>query len=284
MTQAQQNALENADTLSRKRIAITGSSIGLTWAGSMTALYQVWYKNEELVAFHTFDDGANWLQMDKAGHVYTNYKISRLTGNMFKWAGMKDHSAALIGTGIGLGYQTTLEFFDGYSSGWGFSWYDMGANTLGGAIYLGQELAWGEERIIPKFSFHPTDYAELRPNILGSNFPEQLLKDYNGQTYWLSFNPTLFYKGSTFPKWLCLSFGYSADAKIVGDQEIYTDPAGKTYHSQREFLFSLDVDFSRLPVKRPWLKKVLDQLNYLKIPFPALILTNGKLFGSPFYF
>ena len=281
---AQKSVLENADSLSKKRTAIITGGIGLTWAGSMTGLYQVWYKNEDLGSFHTFDDCANWLQMDKAGHVYTNYKISRLTGNMYQWAGLKKSTAALIGTGIGLGYQTTLEFFDGYSPGWGFSWCDMGANALGGALYLGQELAWGEERFIPKFSFHTTEFAGLRPNVLGSNFSEQLLKDYNGQTYWLSFNPSLFFKETAVPKWVCLSFGYSVDAKIIGDQETYASPAGTTYLSQREFLFSLDIDFSRLPIKKPWLKKVVEQFNYLKVPFPALILSNGKLSGSAFYF
>lgn len=281
---AQKSVWENSDTQSVKRVGLISGSIGLTWVGSMTALYQVWYKNEDLGSFHTFDDCSNWLQMDKAGHVYTNYKISRLTGNLYQWTGVKKSTAALIGTGIGLGYQTTLEFFDGYSPGWGFSWCDMGANALGGALYLGQELAWGEERFIPKFSFHTTEFAGLRPNILGSNFSEQLLKDYNGQTYWLSFNPTLFMKGSSLPKWLCLSFGYSVNAKVVGDQETYTDPSGKTYLSQREFLLSLDIDFSRLPIRKPWLKKVVDQFNYLKVPFPTLILSNGKLSGSPFYF
>lgn len=284
VSHAQKNVLDNADTLSRKRVALISGSIGITWAGSMTGLYQVWYKNEDLGSFHTFDDCANWLQMDKAGHLYTNYKISRLTGNMYKWTGVKGKTAALIGAGIGLGYQTTLECFDGFSSGWGFSWCDMGANALGGTLYLGQELVWGEERFIPKFSFHTTEFAALRPNILGSNFPEQLLKDYNGQTYWLSFTPTLFMKNSSIPKWLCLSIGYSVNAKIVGDQETYTAPSGTTFLSKREFLLSLDIDFSRLPIKRPWLKKVVDQFNYLKVPFPALILSNGKLSGSALYF
>lgn len=281
---AQKSILENSDTLSRKRTAIITGGIGLTWAGSMTGLYQVWYKNEELGKFHSFDDCSNWLQMDKAGHLYTTYKISRLTGNMYKWAGLEPKKAALIGTGIGLGYQTTLEIFDGFSMGWGFSWCDMGANTLGGALYLGQELAWGEERFIPKFSFHPTEFAELRPNVLGSSFAEQLLKDYNGQTYWLSFNPSLFFEESGIPKWVCLSVGYSVNAKIVGDQEMYTDLSGTTYYAQREYLFSLDIDFSRIPVKKVWLRKLLDQFNYLKVPFPALILSNGKVSGSPFYF
>jgi hypothetical protein len=99
----------------------------------------------------------------------------------------------------------------------------------------------------------------------------------------LSFNPSLFYKNSSFPKWICLSLGYSADAKLVGDSDTYT--SGTTnYYAHREFLFSFDVDFSRLPIKKPWLKALVKQFNYLKVPFPALILSDGKVRASGIYF
>lgn len=281
----QTSFLTPADSLSKKRLIPISIGAGTAWAGSMVGLSQVWYKDYDKTSFHTFNDGANWLQMDKAGHVYTNYQISQFAGNLYKWSGMKSNNAAVIGTGIGLGFQTTLEIFDGYSSGWGFSWYDVASNALGAGIYLGQELAWKEQLFLLKFSYHPTEFAALRPEILGSNLQERFLKDYNGQTYWLSFNPFLFSKSSSFPKWICFSFGYSVNQKIVGDQETYVDPISLiSYSSQREFIFSLDIDFSRIPVQKKWLKTVLKQLNYLKIPFPALIIREGKLIGAPIYF
>ena len=52
-------------------------------------------------------------------------------------------------------------------------------------------------RIYPKFSFHRTDYAPLRPDVLGDGLAEEIFKDYNGQTYWLSFDMDKFIK---FPK------------------------------------------------------------------------------------
>lgn len=284
---AQSSFFEPSDTLLTKRLIPVSVGVAGTWAGSMIGLHEIWYKNVEKTAFHTFDDGKNWLQMDKAGHVYTGYKISELSGCLFKWSGMKPKNAALLGTGVGFGYQTTLEFLDAYSADWGFSWYDFGSNVLGCGLYLGQEMAWQEQRFLPKFSYHPTDFAQLRPSVLGSNFQERLLKDYNGQTYWLSFNPFLFSENSRVPKWICLSLGYSVNAKLVGDQETYTiisDTGPYTYYAQREWLLSLDIDFSRIPVKKPWLKTLLKQFNYLKVPFPTLILRDGKLHGSAFYF
>lgn len=284
---AQRNLFSPADSLHSKRVSAISIGLGSAWSGSMIGLHEVWYKNQEKSKFHTFNDGSNWLQMDKLGHVYTNYSISRLSGDLYKWSGMNNRKAAILGAGIGFGFQTTLEIFDAYNVDWGFSWYDVASNALGAGLYLGQELAWEEQRILLKFSYHPTEYAAIRPAVLGANFQERLLKDYNGQTYWLSFNPFLFSSDSKFPKWLCFSFGYSADAKLVGNKEIYTHSIGNehvTYISSRQFLASLDIDFSRIPAKKPWLKAVLKQLNYVKIPFPALLFQNGKLQGKALYF
>jgi hypothetical protein len=280
---AQEHFFIKSDSLNVKRIVITSSSVGTLWAGSIFALQQIWYSNVQKSNFHTFNDAKNWMQMDKAGHVYTANKLSLLSCELYEWSGMKPKKAALIGSCVGLGYQTSLELLDAYSADWGFSWADMTANAAGSLIYLGQELAWNEQRFHLKFSYHPTEYAAVRPEVLGTNFQERLLKDYNGQTYWLSFNPFLFSQQSSFPKWICLSLGYSANAKLVGDSDTYTQGT-TTYLAKREFLLSLDVDFSRLPIKKPWLKALVKQFNYIKIPFPALLMSDGKLRASGIYF
>ncbi|MEN9997354.1 MAG: hypothetical protein RI922_344 [Bacteroidota bacterium] len=280
---AQENFFTKSNSLNTKRIVITSSSIGTVWASSIIGLQQIWYSNVAKSDFHTFNDSKNWMQMDKAGHVYTANKISQLSGDLYKWSGMKRKKAAVLGSCIGLGYQTSLELLDAYSVDWGFSWADMTANTAGSLIYLGQELAWNEQRLLLKFSYHPTEFAALRPEVLGANFQERLLKDYNGQTYWLSFNPLLFTKNSKVPNWICLSIGYSANAKLVGDSDVFT--SGTTiYKAKREYLLSFDVDFSRLPIKKSWLKALVKQFNYIKVPFPALILSDGKLRASGIYF
>jgi hypothetical protein len=93
-------------------------------------------------------------------------------------------------------------------------------------------------------------------------------------------DPSLFGRGSTKKmNWLCLSFGYSVDQKLVGDENLYLD-----FKASRQFLFSLDVDLTRLPIKNPTLKKVLSHLNMIKIPFPALLFQQGKVYAKPIYF
>lgn len=276
---------QRATAFNKGRIIGVSSSVGGIWAGSMIALQTVWYAEGSTGKFQFYDDSKNWLQMDKAGHTYTAYQLNRLTSDLYRWAGVDQKKATWIGFGVALGYQTTLEVLDGFSGEWGWSWADVGSNILGASIYTSQELFWKEQRILPKFSYSPTPFASIRPEVLGNTFFESLLKDYNGQTYWLSFSPGRFFPNSNLPKWACVSFGYSAHEKLVGSESVYYDvDSNITYTEQREFLFSLDIDFSALPIKRPWLKTIVKQFNYLKIPFPALMYRNGNLLAHPFYF
>ena len=282
---SQSTFCQKSDSINCRRVAFSALSIGTSWTIGTIGFSKVWYADYPKTKFHTYNDFSNWLQMDKVGHFYTANKLSKVTSDLFKWSGLKNKQAILLGAGIGLGLQTTLEVLDARSAEWGFSWSDMSANSLGVISFAAQELLWNEEKFIFKFSYHPTSYASVRPNVLGSNFSQSLLKDYNGQTYWMSFSPSSLMKSSKIPDWLCFSFGYSVNQKLVGDQEVYIDNTTNiTYHSQREWLLSLDIDFSRLTIKRVWLKAICKQLNYIKIPFPALMYSNHKWSGYGLYF
>ncbi len=273
------------DSLDKNRTIWTSTGIGATWTATTIGLSTVWYKDVPKSKFHFFNDRNEWLQMDKIGHIYTANKISQLTFDLYHWSGWKNNSAALMGFGVSTGFQLTLEFMDGFSRDWGFSWWDIAANTTGSTIFLAQQLIWKEQRILLKFSHFPSNYAQYRPGTLGSNFAERLLKDYNAQTYWLSINPSTFGKNNPLPQWLCFSFGYSISGKLHGTDNIYT-PAetGITIAAQREFLLSLDIDFSRIKTKKPWLNALLRQFNYIKIPFPALRWKGDVFYGHWLYF
>lgn len=282
---SQNSFFERSDSINLTRVIPVGTGVGLAWTGSVIGLSQIWYENYPKSKFHTFNDFHNWLQMDKFGHLYASNKLSLFASDLFFWSGLEKRNSIIIGSAIGLGLQTSLEIMDGKSAEWGFSWSDMTFNILGSSVFAFQELAWNEQRLICKFSYHPTEYPSIRPEVLGSTFSERFLKDYNGQTYWLSFSPFTFFKASKIPDWICLSLGYSVDQKLVGDQEIYYSPSNnQTYFSSREFVLSLDVDFSRLPIKKTWLKAVVKQLNHVKVPFPALVFTNNKIQGVGLYF
>lgn len=278
-----QNFLENADSLHTPRLIGVSSAVGIGWSASMIGLHYVWYKDYPKSKFHLFDDSKEWLQMDKMGHFFTAYQISDKIAGSFRWTGLNRELSSFIGAGVGFGYQLTLEFLDATNAQWGFSWSDVAANASGTALFLSQELAFKEQIIKPKFSFSPSKYAKYRPNTLGGNVAEQLLKDYNGQTYWLSFSPFAFSKNESLPKWLCLSIGYSVDAKFHGYDNVYT-VGNVTFQAQRQFVFSLDIDVSKFHFKRKWPKVLLSPFNMIKIPFPAIVFTKGDVQGSWLYF
>ena len=281
---AQSNFFQPAKEPIKKRIWFASGIQAYTEIGSFAALYPIWYAQNASSKFHFFDDFGNWGNVDKYGHSYSAYQLSKLSSDFYRWAGVPKKKSAIIGSLVGLSYQSTLEVFDGFSNGYGFSWGDMLFNTLGSGIYLSQEWAWSEQKLIPKYSYHPTNFAALRPEILGSNQAERFLKDYNGQTYWLSFSPKHLAKNSLFPKWLCISVGYGIDGRLVGDQTSYTSADAMTYHSKQQYYLSMDIDLKSLPIKNKTIKKIISAFNYLKIPAPAVSFQKNKIQFLPIYF
>ncbi len=272
-----------SDTTWNKRSYWIGGTNLALGGGSIALLSAVWYKEYPKSKFHTFNDSNEWLYMDKLGHVYTAYKLSTVNYAAWRWARMPKKKAVFVSGGIAWTYQLSVEILDGFSMEWGFSWADLTANTAGAGLFIGQQLAWDEQRFQLKFGYKPSPYAAIRPNTLGSNFSERLLKDYNAQSYWLCVAPGTFFKESKFPKWIQIGFGYSIDAKLNGDLNTYTDlNTGKSYFAKQEYAISLDVDWSQLPIKKLWLKKVLKPLNAIKIPFPAVFWRNGVCYFGMF--
>ncbi len=252
-------------------------------------LNEVWYKNHRSGSFHLFDDSKEWLQMDKAGHAMTSYYIGLAGIESLKWSGVSDKKSALWGGSLGLMYLTGVELLDGYSDGWGFSLTDMVANGLGAGIAIGQELGWQEQRIKLKYSAHLTELAEIRPNLLGKSTPERLLKDYNGQTYWLSVNVNSFLRGdNNIPPWLNLAIGYGGEDMITGTENgdwCLDNPAiCAQYQRYRQWYLSFDVDLTKFTYKRKVFKTIFGAFGFIKIPAPALEFSNGKLTPHLLYF
>ena len=267
--------LTPADSLNSSRrnsVIITQAALAV---GTFTALNQLWYADYPKSAFHFTNDNADWLQMDKGGHVFSGYHLSNYSANSLKWSGVSAQESAIYGALSGLVVLSTIEVFDGYSSNWGASGGDLAANVSGVALFVSQELLWGEQRIIPKFSFHATPYASARPEVLGSSYSEQILKDYNGQTYWLSANAHSFFKKTSIPKWINLAVGYGAEGMITGSDQIVNTVFLPEKDRFRQYYLSLDVDMSRIETKSRILKTLFSVINVVKVPAPTIEI-NGK--------
>lgn len=272
---------DSLSVLKKRKLTLGISSVALT-TGSLVYLNQAWYQQYNTSKFHTFNDNDEWYQMDKYGHTFTTYQTGRLMMNAMEWAGYSKKNQLLVGGLSGFAYMSAIEVMDGYSSGWGFSWGDMAANSLGSGLAIGQKALWNEQRIQLKFSFYTSGYANYRTDLLGKSFATQILKDYNGQIYWLSINPSSFIKKENkFPKWLNVAFGYGANGMLGAryNNILVEDEDGNTqfFNRYQQGYFSLDVDLTRIKTKSKLLKSVFSCLNIIKIPFPNLELSEGKV-------
>ena len=276
--------LKHQDTISPKKlVGVTIASAGF-WGSSMYLLNNVWYANSPRSSFHTFDDHREWMQMDKVGHLFSAYHASNLLTRTYEWTGISRKKAAAIGSLATLAYLTSVEYLDGTNQTWGFSWSDQLANTLGAGISWWNNRCLEPSSLYFKQSYFPSPYAALRPSVLGKSQLERYLKDYNGQTYWLSFSPNRIIGTAFFPKFLLLSIGYSCDAKLEGHANEYIAANGVRYTAQREFLLSLDIDFRQFHFKRKWVQRVCSVFDLIKVPLPALQLRGNEWRWYPVYF
>lgn len=282
-----QGLFERSDTLNSARAIATVGVQTTTAVGSLAGLHIAWYSNYDQEAFHFFNDWPGWMQMDKIGHATSAYQISANMHRLNTWAGLRHRPSMWYSALSGWGYLLAVEILDGFSEAWGFSNYDLMFNTAGTGLFLGQELILKSQPIKLKFSFSPSGLHKMnelgdnqmevqRANALyGKSIFEQWLKDYNGQTYWLSANIWgLTGKGEKFPKWLNISLGYSVNNLLGAESNAWLpDRSEERYTSdlvrQRQLLLSLDVDLDhvKLPNYLIWLRPVF---GVIKLPFPAL--------------
>lgn len=271
--------LKPSDTLNSSRKKAVYITEGAVLGATLIGLNQLWYKDYKKSKFHFINDNDEWLQMDKVGHMYSSYHLGRAGAEALQWSGASKKEQLIYGSTLGLGFLTAVEVFDGFSEEWGASSGDILANISGTALYISQELLWNEQRITPKFSYHKTNFPSLRPNTLGETSLEQLLKDYNGQNYWLSFNIHSFTKLEFVPKWLNIALGYGGSGMLFGTKkDALTN--GYIQNEYRQFYLSLDVDLTKIETKSHFLKTIFTVFNTLKIPAPTLQLNSNKDFRA----
>lgn len=259
-----------------KKVVIAEVAVG---AAMSIGLNYLWYKKFPRSRFHFFNDNREWLQMDKMGHAATAYNIGVLQYDMMRWCGVKKNDAILIGSATALGGLAIVEFFDGFSTHWGFSKGDMLANLVGTAIFASQQRWWDQQRVTMRFSAHFSPYAQYHSGELGKSWASRILKDYNGQSYWLSFNIKSFLpaSSSSFPNWPSVSLGYGVEGLIGGHfnpDSIKGKPI-PSFERNRRFMLSPDADWFRIPAAPVEAAAYL--LKPFKFPAPALeINSKGK--------
>lgn len=288
----QQNKYLRASTLElpKSKLSVTNAALinaGI-YSGSMIGLYAAWYQKYPQGRFQTFNDWDEWLQMDKIGHTYSAYTMSRYSLELWKQTDLSRKKKIWIGGLSGAVYQTVIETLDGFSEQWGWSWGDIGANIIGSGSLIAQELAWNEQRIQFKTSFHKMSYSDAALNersnkIFGKTLAERSLKDYNGQTYWISGTIHSFFPESKIPAWLQVSIGTGVDGLFGARENLARDANGyitfdrSSFPRIRQWYLAPDIDLTKIKTKRKGIKTALFILNALKFPAPTLELSNAKL-------
>lgn len=267
----------------RWRLPVVLATEGVLYTGSVVGLNYLWYEDYPRSPFHFINDNAEWMGMDKFGHATTSYTLGALGYDVLRWSGVKRKTAIWAGGSLGLIFLTSIEVLDGFSAEWGASWGDMIANTGGTALFISQQLVWNEQRFKLKYSFWPSDYARYRPDLLGDGFTQQLLKDYNGQTYWLSCNVWSFlpHRNNTmFPRWLNIAVGYGADGMLGGDKNPVEFASIQRYH---QFYLSLDVDLTKIRTRSKALKTIFNLIGFIKFPSPTIEFNTNSTDNVKFH-
>ena len=282
-----ENQVTQPDSLNRKRLALVTATGAVVYTCTMAGLYNLWYKDYPQSAFHLFNDNGEWLQMDKFAHTTASYYLGLIGYSSLRWAGVPEKKAIWYGGLTGLVCLTSIEIMDGFSEQWGFSTGDMIANTAGTALFIGQQLGWHDQKFVMKYSFHSSPKAQYNPELLGSTTLQHMVKDYNGQTYWLSANiSSLGLQHTRFPKWLNIAAGYGAEGMTGAfSNPTEVDGVPVPYSERyRQFYLAPDIDLSRIPVKSKTLKLILNTIGFLKIPMPTIEFNKNGVKFHPLYF
>lgn len=278
---------------SRVRLVAISNIVG--YSAILAGLNAEWYANYPRSSFHFFDDNAEWLQVDKVGHLYSAYIESRTSMELWRWTGIDRKKRIWYGGLSGAAYQTVIELLDGFSTEWGWSWGDFGANILGSGTLIAQELAWDDQRIKIKFSFHKTNYDAPELNnrankIFGKTLAERFIKDYNAQTYWASVNLRSFFPKTNLPPWLALAVGYGAEGMFGARDNIGKDDNGEIIFDRsdvkryRQWYLSPDVDFTKIKTNKKSVRFLLTVLSAFKFPAPSLEFSKGKFKVNALHF
>lgn len=271
----------------KTRLIIATGGHAALWAASFVALNKAWYADYPKSSFHFFNDKKEWNQVDKTGHAWTSYQLSRVSGEIWKWTGLSPRKSAWLGGASAFAYQSIIEILDGFSGEWGFSLGDMEANLIGSGGYIAQELLWKEQRIQLKMSYWPYKYSNdlknRRDQLFGSSLPERMLKDYNSQTYWVSANINSFIPQLNFPKWLNISFGYGSDIMLGGFENKWADKNGIVFDRSnlartRRWYLSPDIDLTKIHTRSKFLRSLFFLASMIKIPAPALEFNSSRKF------
>lgn len=279
----------------KRRVRLVAAANVVGYSAILVGLNAAWYSQFPRGRFRFFNDNREWLQVDKVGHMYGAYIESRASMELWRWTGVNRKTRIWLGGMSGAVYQTIIEVLDGFSADWGWSWGDFAANILGSGVLTAQELAWDDQRIKLKFSFHRNGYGQpdlnARANeLFGTSLAERFIKDYNAQTYWASASIKSFFPTSKLPNWLAIAVGYGASGMFGAEENLAKDDAGnitfdrRDVRRYRQWYLAPDIDLTKIKTRKKGLKFLFTVLSAFKFPAPSLEFSRGRFRVNAIHF
>jgi hypothetical protein len=280
--------LKDSSSLNHKRIIKLAVAGGVAYTGAMIGFYHFDYQDKLQSHFHIGPVTNNWrMHMDETHHATASYYIGRIGFDLLHWAGMNETRATWIGGLSGFIMLSSQEILDGFSTRWGASFGDLTTNALGSAFFISQQLLWHDQRMVLKWSYHPTSFPAYCPEELGRNSFQKMIKDYNGQTFWISANLKSFSnQDSHVPRWFNIALGLGATGITgpVNENPVAGGNPNSTFEPRRLYYIAPDIDLTKIHTKSKTLKWFFEAFGFLKFPLPALELSGKGLKFKPFYF
>ena len=168
-----------------------------------------------------FGEDTKYGGMDKIGHAYTGYVVSQYFTQRIAHSVDDPTNAAITGALLGMGFQTYIEFFDGFSGGHGFSYEDLIADGIGAGFSFLRNTVPGlsEKHDFRMEYWGASDYHDWSP-----------VTDYDGQKYLLALKLSGFEKLESTPlRFVELQAGYYTEGYTDQTRENDVDPKRVPY-------------------------------------------------------
>ena len=168
-----------------------------------------------------FGEDTKYGGMDKLGHAYTGYVVSQYFTQRIAHSVDDPANAAITGALLGMGFQTYIEFFDGFSGGHGFSYEDLIANGVGASFsFLRNTVPGLAEKVDFRLEYwSASEYHDWDP-----------FTDYDGQRYVLALKLSGFEKLDQTPlRFVELQAGYYTEGYTDESRDAGVEPTRNPY-------------------------------------------------------
>jgi len=266
-----------------RALARDAAALGLTggYAGLYIYFKHAWWSGERAPHWFVENDwDQNERDLDKLGHFFGGYQLTRLTSELLRAGCMPPTRAALLAALYAYSFQFQIEEWDGTQKIYGFSPADLIADAGGAIFAVAQQRTTWLQATKPVWSYRPTLAYRRRnePGRVGIGQP-RATTDYSGQTYWFSTDVNALLPDNVkrfWPAILRVSPGYSITDYVNPD-------TGAPQRARRKILLSIDIDPEHLPGDGKAWRTIKHELSFFRIPGPTLQLTPSSKFFAAYY-